>query len=56
MDSIFVPISILKSFTKCSNLTNELNFEFGHGIPFSIAYSIQDIGNICFYYKNSQSI
>ena len=56
MDSIFVPISILKSFTKCSNLTNELNFEFGHDIPFSIAYLIQDIGNICFYYKNSQSI
>ena len=56
MDSIFVPISILKSFTKCSNLTDELNFEFGHGIPFSISYKINDLGNLSFFYKNSQSI
>ena len=56
MDKIFIPISVLKTFTKSINLTDEIFFEFGHGIPFSISYKINDLGNLSFFYKNCQSI
>ena len=56
MDKITIPISILKSFTKSVNLSDQLIIQFGHGIPFSISYKINDLGKLSFYYKNCQSI
>ena len=56
MDKITIPISILKSFTKSVNLSDQLIIQFGHGIPFSISYKKNDLGKLSFYYKNCQSI
>ena len=56
INSIILPIIILKKFSKSIMLSDNLLIKFGKNIPFTISYDIPDLGNFQFYYRNTESI
>ena len=56
INSIILPIIILKKFSKSIILSDHLLTKFGKNIPFTISYDIADLGNFQFYYRNTESI
>ena len=43
-------------YTDTVNLCDQVYIQFGLGIPFSISYKINDLGNLSSFYRNCQSI
>ena len=56
IDSIVLPIDILKKISKSIILSDQILIKFGKNTPFNISYNIPDLGDFQFYYRNIKSL
>ena len=56
IDSIIIPIEILKKIAKSIILSDQILIKFGKNTPFNISYNIPDLGDFQFYYRNIKSL
>lgn len=56
IDSIILPIDILKKISKSTILSDQILIKFGKNTPFTISYNIPDLGDFQFYYRNIKSV